>query len=208
MIHAFSTTNFHQLCNTIVQQQPLLQKVIDNYGYPPMWSRPANFESLVHIILEQQVSLESALAAYNKLKNFVGIVVPQNILPLTPTQMKACYITKQKASYLHALSTAVINQQLLIENLYCQTDEVVKQTLQQIKGIGEWTSTIFLMMCLHRSNCFPMGDVALITSYKELIHPAATKEQIAIATKQFEPNKTILAFILWWNYLKIRNRSF
>src|ERR1700760_3497238 len=92
----FNKTDLHELCDTVAARDADLKRVIQIHGYPPIWSRPNSFESLVHIILEQQVSLASALSALNKLKEKIQEITPARVLLLTDEELKACYFSRQK----------------------------------------------------------------------------------------------------------------
>lgn len=67
-ISSFNKDTFHAICDHLAKNDQQLQSIIDQYGYPPMWRRSNSFASLIHIILEQQVSLASAKTAFIKLK--------------------------------------------------------------------------------------------------------------------------------------------
>ena len=96
MHNVYSKDNFHNICKLLAQKDPHLKAIIDEYGLPPMWSRPAIFQTLILTILEQQVSLASAYAAYKKLKEKIGFVTPKKLLTLTDEEMRACYFSRQK----------------------------------------------------------------------------------------------------------------
>jgi DNA-3-methyladenine glycosylase II len=207
VINTFDTSNFHMLCNALAKKDAALQAVLDAYGYPPLWSRQPNFATLIHIILEQQVSLASAKAAFVQLRNTLGTITPQQLLLLSDEELKACYFSRQKIVYARHLSQAVIEGQLVIEQLEHLPNQKVQEVLLKIKGIGLWTADVFMMMCLHRCDCFPLGDIALIKSVKEVKDlPATTsKEQIELLAQKWKPYRTIAAFMLWHAYLQKRN---
>ena len=83
MQHTFHKDNFHQLCKILSRKDKDLKQIIKKYDNPPMWTRPAGFSTLIHIILEQQVSLASAKAAFLKLQQKFKIITPQKILLMT-----------------------------------------------------------------------------------------------------------------------------
>ena len=60
--------NLAEICEELARNDTDLAFIFQTYGTPPLWAREASFATLIHIILEQQVSLASALAAFNKLK--------------------------------------------------------------------------------------------------------------------------------------------
>ncbi len=209
MIKTFDKNNFHPFCNKLAKKDPELYKVIEQYSYPPLWKREPSFATLIHIILEQQVSLASAKAAFNKLQEKIRIT-PERILQLTEDELKACYFSRQKIKYSRHLAATVLTGELSIEGLAAKPDDVVKHELKKIKGIGEWTADIFLMICLNRCDCFPAGDIALIKSFKE-IKPSflkATKEEILHAVEIWKPYRTIAAYLLWHTYIKKRNLKY
>ena len=80
---SFSEDDFHELCDILSRKDKHLRAIIRDHGYPPLWSRSEGFSTLVHIILEQQVSLASARAAYDKLKEKIGTVTPKKVLTQT-----------------------------------------------------------------------------------------------------------------------------
>ncbi len=184
-----------------------LRQIILAHGHPPMFSREPSFETMVHIILEQQVSLASAKAALVKLKEKIGEVTPEKILLLSDQELRSCYFSRQKTVYARCLATAIINGELDLQSLDKESDEEIRVQLKKIKGIGDWTVDIFLMMALNRTDCFPTGDIALINSIKHIkqLPKQTTKEEILLIAEQWKPNRTLAAYILWWDYIKKRN---
>ena len=76
-----------------------LKAVIDTYGNPPLWDREPGFSTLLHIILEQQVSLASANAAFRKLKQAVDPITPERFLKLSEVDLKSFGFSRQKIGY-------------------------------------------------------------------------------------------------------------
>src|ERR1700760_3565225 len=129
MLHTFNQSNFHAICDQLTAADPDLAAIIRDHSYPPMWTRPNGFETLVHIILEQQVSLASALAALNKLREFVGEVTPEAALALSDEEWKTCYFSRQKMSYVKYLATEIMSGELDLRSLEGLPDEVVRARL-------------------------------------------------------------------------------
>src|ERR1700710_2313905 len=117
MTNKFNQSNYHSICDNLAAVDPDFATIINTYGYPPFWSRPNTFETLVHIILEQQVSLASALSALNKLKERTEILSPARVLLLTDEEMKACYCSRQKTSYIKYLAEVLLSGQLNLADL-------------------------------------------------------------------------------------------
>jgi DNA-3-methyladenine glycosylase II len=164
MHNTFTKENYHDICWTLAEKDEALKSIINKYGLPPMWTRPAIFQSLILFILEQQVSLASAYSAFKKLKEKIGFVTPKKILQLTDEELKACYFSRQKIVYAKALATAIISKQINLKKLGASTDEEIRTILKQIKGIGDWTVDVYLMHALQRSDLLPLGDIALVKS--------------------------------------------
>jgi len=204
MHNIFSKENFHSICELLSKKDETLRKIIDEYGLPPMWSRPAIFQSLILTILEQQVSLASAYSAFKKLKEKIGFVTPKKILALTDAELRACYFSRQKIIYARALATAIITKKLNLKKLSLLTDEEIRTELKKIKGIGDWTVDVYLMHALQRSDLFPLGDIALVNSLKHVkqLHPKTTKEEMLAIAESWRPYRTVASMILWHSYIQ------
>ena len=189
----------------ITSSHKLFLKIKEQYGIPPNWQRPQDFVSLSRIILEQQVSLASAEAHFKKLNSYIKDFAPKEILKLSDAEMRACQISRQKAKYLRELSMAVVNKDLVFEELPKLCSDEVRKKLTNIKGIGNWTTDIYLMFCLHSKDIFPLGDIALINTIKELTK-VKTHSGIVSLTQKWKPYRSLAAYFLWYYYLKKRNR--
>jgi DNA-3-methyladenine glycosylase II len=204
-MHAvFSKENFHIICGLLSEKDETLKAIIDEYGLPPMWTRPAIFQSLILTILEQQVSLASAYSAFKKLKEKIGFVTPKKILALTDAELKACYFSRQKIIYARALATAIITKKLNLKKLALLSDEEIRTELKKIKGIGDWTVDVYLMHALQRNDLFPLGDIALVNSLKHVkqLHPKTTKEEMLAIAESWRPYRTVASMILWHAYIQ------
>jgi len=203
MIQQFTPTNYKSICDELAAADPDLQQIIDTYGYPPFWSRINTFESLVHIILEQQVSLASALSALNKLRERIQEVTPARILLLTDEEMRACYISRQKNSYIKHLAEALLSGQLKLEEFPSMSDDEIRARLTTLKGIGNWTADVHLMFALQRADIFPIGDLAAVNALKRVkqLPSETTREQMLEIVAQWAPYRTLAAMLLWHYYL-------
>lgn len=206
MIRQFSKNNFYDICEKLSRKDKDLRKVIREYGHPPMWTRPSSFQSLILFILEQQVSLASAYAAFRKLRKKIGYVTPAKILAMTDKQLKACYFSRQKIVYAKCLARAIQNRELKLKRLSASTNEEIRVELKKIKGIGDWTVDVYLMHALQRTDLFPLGDIALVNSLKEVkgLHPEISKENMLAVAEPWRPYRTIASMILWHAYIQKR----
>ena len=206
MTERFDESNFTHLCDRLARKDKELRYIIKQHGYPPMWTRPATFQTLILFILEQQVSLASAYAAFKKLKEKIGYVTPAKILALSDTELRACYFSRQKTVYARELAKTVQSKQLKLKNLALATEDIVRRELKKVKGIGDWTVDVYLMHALQRTDLFPLGDIALVNSLKEVkqLHPHTPKEKLLTIAEPWRPYRTIAAMILWHAYIKKR----
>ncbi len=203
MINKFNQSNYHSICDKLAKADPYLAAIIETYGYPPFWSRPNTFETLVHIILEQQVSLASALSALNKLKERVQELTPARLLLLTDEEMRACYVSRQKASYIKCLAEALLSGQINLTELEDLDDEVIRAKLVALKGIGNWTADVYLMFVLQHADVFPIGDLAAVNALKRVKNLPAdiTRDEMMAVAAQWQPYRTIATMLLWHFYL-------
>jgi DNA-3-methyladenine glycosylase II len=205
-LNSFSAETFTTICTLLAKKDKDLAAIIKQYGNPPMWSRPATFQTLILTILEQQVSLASAYAAFKRLTEKVGYVTPQKILALTDEEMRACYFTRQKMGYARGLATAIKTKKLVLSHLTNKPDEEIRTELKKLKAIGDWTVDVYLMHALQRSDLFPLGDIALVNSMREnkkLVKDFPKEKMLAIA-EPWKPYRTIATMILWHAYIKKR----
>jgi DNA-3-methyladenine glycosylase II len=207
---SFDKNNFLSLCDSLAERDKDLKNIIIQFGYPPLWSRTPSFATLIHIILEQQVSLASAKAAFLKLESAIGHITPEKILQLSDEEMKACYFSRQKTKYAKHLAEVILNGELNIDALQTLPDNAVRTELKKVKGIGDWTVDVFLMMVLHRNDCFATGDIALMKIIKEVkgLVPLTSKAEILLITETWKPYRTLAAFLLWHAYIRKRNLAY
>ncbi|WP_394667052.1 DNA-3-methyladenine glycosylase family protein [uncultured Chryseobacterium sp.] len=202
-ILTFNTSNFHEMCDLLANCDQDLKSIIENHGYPPMWNRENTFETLVHIILEQQVSLASALAALHKLKGKITEITPENILSLTDAEMRECYVSRQKNMYIKGLANSMLEGKINLEKFQEMSDEKIRETLISLKGIGNWTIDIYLMLALQRTDVFPIGDLAAVNALKKIkrLPPKISREEIITISEEWKPLRTVATMLLWHYYL-------
>lgn len=199
----FSAATLPAFCDRLAALDSDLASIIGRYSYPPMWSRPNTFESLIWIILEQQVSLASAKAALEKLRQYVGDITPEAVLVLTDEELKACYFSRQKTAYARALARALVSDHLDLAALERQSSQKVRAQLTAIKGIGDWTVDVYLIFVLHRLDVFPMGDLAAVNALRRLknVPVGASRQTLQSIVDTWQPYRTIAAMLLWHYYL-------
>lgn len=198
-----SNISFIKDVDKLIKRDRDLAKVIDVWGYPPQWQREPGFSTLIRIILEQQVSYASAKAAFNRLNDAVATLTPESFLALDDAELKAIGLSRQKTKYGRGLAEAIINQTLNLACLEKLDDRNVRKSLTQIKGIGDWTVDIYLMMALQRQDVFPAKDLAVAIAVQEIkdLSTRPTAVELASIAELWKPQRAIATKILWHYYL-------
>jgi len=186
---------------------PDLRRIVTKFGNPPLWTRKPGFPTLIHIILEQQVSLASAKAAFTKLENAVGELTPERFLEFTDIELLEIGFSRQKARYGRILSQAIIEGDLDLGGLQHLSNAAAHNAMIQIKGIGPWTADIYLLMALLRPDIWPVGDLALVKAAQKIkqFSEKPTPEQWIEIGEPWKPFRAVAARILWHYYLSGMN---
>lgn len=186
-----------------------LAQLRDENGVPPLWNRPEGFVTLVKLVLEQQVSLDSAAAAYSNLEDAIGPVAPAGLLSLDDAELKRIGFSRQKAGYCRGIASRLLDGTLDLGGMASLSDVEARDYLMAVKGIGPWTSDVYVLFALRRADVWPSGDRALVVSMAECLPMSeiptyAAADEIA---EQWRPWRSVAARLLWHSYLKRRGRS-
>jgi len=202
----FDRQNFHSICDKLAKKDRHLFAIIRQYGYPPMWTRRGNFQTLIHIILEQQVSLASARAALNKLRERIGTITPKKLLALSDEDLKTCYFSRQKTVYARYLANALVSKQIILKKFSDLDDAEIRRQLKTIKGIGDWTVDVYLLFALQRTDLFPLGDLAMVNALKEVkqLSKETKQEELLKLAERWRPYRSIATMLLWHYYIQKR----
>jgi DNA-3-methyladenine glycosylase II len=190
----------------LCKQDVIFKMIIEKYGIPKTPKRPEGFETLVLLILEQQVSIDSAKATFLKLKAKEKNFQPQELLNLLDEEFRDLGVSRQKTSYIKALATAILNNDIDLESLRAKSGEEVREELIKIKGIGNWTIDVYCIFCLQDPDLLPLGDVAVVNTIKELFL-IESKEEMEIYGLRWSPHRSMATFLLWHYYLQKRGRN-
>ncbi|MGI9104662.1 MAG: DNA-3-methyladenine glycosylase family protein [Pyrinomonadaceae bacterium] len=183
-----------------------LARVHAELGTPPTWFREPGFPTLIHIILEQQVSLASARAAFARLLSLAAPLTPERFLALDDAQLKGAGFSRQKTAYGRHLAGAIADGKLNLAAFAEMDDAEVKAELVKVKGIGSWTADIYLMMSLRRSDAWPVGDLALAVAMQEVKRLPVRPSPIELTSlaESWRPWRAVGARLLWHYYLNRR----
>jgi DNA-3-methyladenine glycosylase II len=193
----------------LARRDPDLARIFHDHGHPPLWARAPGFPTLVHIILEQQVSLASAAAAFGRLKAASsGRVTPARLLALTDQQMLQIGFSRQKAGYARELARAIVQRRFKPGALRELPDDAVREALVAHKGIGPWSADIYLLMVLLRPDVWPHGDLALATAVQSAKSLAARPSyaELSEMAHAWKPWRAVAARLFWHDYLSHKGR--
>ena len=182
-----------------------IQFILKNFGRPIIQKRDEGFASMCHIILEQQVSIESAKACFVKIQNQLAEITPESIQNASDEDLRSCGVSRQKITYLKDLASKVLSNDINFEIFPFKTEEEIRAELITIKGVGNWSIEVYLMFCLQSPDIVPLGDIAIKNTLKELYH-CQTHEEMQLISENWKPYRTFASFTIWHYYLKKRNK--
>ncbi len=194
---------------TLAQQEPFFAHILAQIGPPPLWQRPTGFTTLVWIILEQQVSLASAQAAFERLMQLRPALTPQQFLELNDAELKWAGFSRQKTGYCRGLAQAILQGEIDLERLAHLEDEVARSELMRLKGIGPWTADIYLLMALLRYDIWPSQDRALAIAVQrgmKLDH-TPDSDEMAHLGEAWRPYRSVATRIFWHYYLNYNAKT-
>jgi len=181
----------------------MLAGILATHGDPPLWRRATGFQTLVHIILEQQVSLKSAKSMLVRLEGAIQPFTPVRFIELGDGYLRGLGVTRQKAAYLLHLSDSIVNGDLSFTRLARMSDEEARLVLTRVKGIGSWSADVYLLMAMRRADIWPAGDLALAVAMQDLkgLARRPIPEELERLAEPWRPHRAVAARMLWQYYL-------
>jgi len=188
---------------------PIFRAILDRAGPPRFRRRRNGFPTLLHIILEQQVSIDAAAAMHRRLSSLCQPLAPEPFLALDDETLKRCGFSRQKTGYARALAQAIIGGSLDFAALEAAEDAAALATLVALKGIGRWSAEIYLIFALGRNDVWPAGDLGLQLGVAEHLGLDARPNEAALREigERWRPWRTVAACLFWQSYLHARNRT-
>ena len=201
---------FEDAVQELIQREQFFEKIVTSCNLPPFWQREPGFATLIHIILEQQVSLASAKAAYTRLQATCNPLTPETFLQLSDIELKQIGFSRQKTNYGRALANALLENVLDLNRLEFLSDDNVREQLMYVKGIGVWTANVYLLMVLGRPDIWPKGDIALQTAIQDIkgLSKRPTSDEAQAMSEAWRPWRAVAARLLWHFYLSQRQQSY
>ena len=197
-----------RLVAALSKVDPDLARVAREHGPPRMWEREEGFPTLVITILEQQVSLASAAAAFGRLLAVASPLTPEKFLKFDDAQLRGFGFSRQKALYCRLVARAVLDGELDFDALATLGDREARAALMKLKGVGHWTAEIYLLRALGRPDAWPSGDLALQLAAQEVkrLNARPTPSELDALAEAWRPLRAVAARLLWQHYLN-RPRS-
>jgi DNA-3-methyladenine glycosylase II len=201
--------SFAQGLRTLTVADTRLAAIYNRHGPPPFWSREPGFPTLLRIILEQQVSLASALATFRKVSALANPLTPERFLTLSDEDLRAAGFSRQKTAYGRNLSQALVDGELNLDQLYGLDDDTVRSSLARVKGIGPWTAEIYLLMALRRPDVWPSGDLALAAAVQEALalQDRPGPDELEEISEPWRPWRAVAARLFWHHYLSADRKA-
>jgi DNA-3-methyladenine glycosylase II len=206
---ALTTASLGSAVEELARGDADLAAIAARNGTPPLWEREPGFVTLLHIILEQQVSLASARSAFDRLRAVADPLTPTRFLELGDAELLTIGFSRQKARYGRALASAIETGALDLDGLDTLDDDAVRRTLEALPGIGPWTSTIYLLMVLGRPDVWPAGDIALAESVGQVkgLGRRPDPDEMMTLGEAWRPWRSVAARLFWHDYLARRGRA-
>ncbi len=208
MSRLLDARRFSRAARELADTDAALGSLVASHGIPEFWHRPPGFGTLVLLVLEQQVSLASARATFERLRRGVGSVTPRRVLAASDVELRAWGLSRQKARYVRVLAEAVTEGRLDLEGLETLPDDAVRATLTALPGIGPWTADVYLLSSLRRPDIWPVGDRALQVAAAEtlMLDTVPDPPRLARIGERWAPWRAVAARLLWHGYLMRRGR--
>jgi DNA-3-methyladenine glycosylase II len=188
---------------------PVFSAILAAAGPPRFRRRRNGFATLLHIILEQQVSIDAAAAMHRRLSDTCRPLTPEGFLALDDDTLRACGFSRQKASYARGLAAKVAAGDFDFDGLAAADDAEAQAALLSLKGIGRWSADVYLLFALGRADIWPSADLGLQIAIRERLGLPARPDEAE--TRRFgeawRPWRSVAACLFWQDYLYKRRRS-
>ena len=189
--------------------EPVFRPILERAGTPRFRRRRNGFPTLLHIILEQQVSIDAAAAMHRRLTGLCDPLIPENFLALDDAALRSCGFSRQKTDYARRLAAAVAGGAFDFTRLAAADDAAALATLVSLKGIGRWSAEIYLIFALGRPDIWPAGDLGLQLAVTDCLGLDARPAEAALRDigDRWQPWRSVAACLFWQSYLQARGRA-
>ncbi len=188
---------------------PVFAAILDRAGPPRFRRRRNGFATLLHIILEQQVSIDAAAAMHRRLSGTCRPLAPEGFLALDDATLRACGFSRQKMGYARHLAEKVRGGEFDFDRLAAADDEAAQAALIALRGIGRWSAEIYLIFVLGRPDVWPAADLGLQVAVGERLGLASrpAEPELRRLGEAWRPWRSVAACLFWQSYLHDRGRA-
>jgi DNA-3-methyladenine glycosylase II len=189
--------------------ESVFRAILARAGKPRFRRRANGFPTLLHIILEQQVSIDAAAAMHRRLSETCCPLMPEPFLALDEATLKRCGFSRQKMGYARGLAEAVMSGRFDFAALAASPDDEAREMLVSLKGIGRWSAEIYLIFVLGRPDVWPAADLGLQLSVAECLGLGERPSEKALRDigEKWRPWRSVASCLFWQSYLHARNRA-
>jgi DNA-3-methyladenine glycosylase II len=193
----------------VLTVEPLFAKILERAGLPQFRRRRNGFGTLLHIILEQQVSIDAAAAMHKRLLGLCRPLVPETFLALDDATLRSCGFSRQKMGYARDLAEMVAGGKVDFARLGTAEDEAALAELLSIRGIGRWSAEIYLLFALGRQDIWPAADLGLQVAIGEHLGSGLRADEVETRRlgEAWRPWRSVAACLFWQSYLHARRRT-
>ncbi len=204
-----SETDIKDGVTALAQACPHLARVYAIAGDPPLRLRPAGFEGLARAIVNQQLSVASAGAIWDRLRQRSDLADPLSLLALTDDDMREVGLSRVKVATLRGVAAAIESGALNLDALDDAPDQDIHTALTSLKGVGPWTADIYIMFSLGRADAWSPGDLALQHAVRDAIGLAGrpSPPEMTEIAERWRPWRSVAARLLWSYYALRRKRA-
>lgn len=188
----------------LANHEPRFAHALALTGPLPLRRKPDGFAELLSAIVSQQVSVASAAAIWQRMKD-AELTTPEAIVAASDEDLRGAGLSRQKMKYARALAAEGID----FKALRSQPDAAVMNSLTKVSGIGIWTAEIYAMFSLGRADVFAPGDLALQEAARILFDlPERPKERaLRQMAEAWSPWRSVAARALWAYYRVAKDRE-
>ena len=193
----------------VLIEEPVFAEILERAGPPRFRRRRNGFGTLLHIILEQQVSIDAAAAMHKRLLGLCRPLVPATFLALDDSTLRTCGFSRQKMGYARDLAQMIDSGKFDFARLDAAEDEVALGALLSVRGIGRWSADVYLLFALGRRDIWPAGDLGLQAAIGDHMGLGARLDEVEVRRlgEAWRPWRSVATCLFWQSYLHARGRT-
>lgn len=202
-----TTRDLHTALDELAARDRHIAAGLERAGYPKARRRGRpDYESLLRIIVGQQLSVKAAATIYGRLEAALDHrVEPERLLALDDAELRAAGLSRQKITYARGLSEAVRDGKLKPGRFQRMSDADVMAEITELKGFGRWSAEMFLLFALGRPDVWPADDLGIQAGLQRLRNMRARpdRNKTDALGKKWAPHRGAMAIFLWHYYDRV-----